>query len=308
MKIGFIGNFEAEHSTENDRAWAFNRLGHQVIAFQENGVTSDMVMARLKELDLLVYSHTHGWELVGIEDIFANCRDLGIPVISVHLDRWAWLEREKDVGTEATWKVDHMFMADMSPEAVELYEKHGLHNFSYLKPGVDARGAYMAAPDPVRFPHEIVFVGSKGYHPEYPFRPQLVEFLHKTYGKRFGHYGGDGKEVVRGHALNTLYATAKIVVGDSIFGGRPQYWSDRVTETMGRGGFLIHPLVTDLPKEIQAPYKAEDLMSLHQTINRWLAYEQDRKNIQKKAFEHVKKHETYTNRAQKIISFVKENL
>lgn len=308
MTIGFIGNFLAEHSTENDRAWAFNKLGHQVLAFQENKVTADQVKESLDQIDLLVYSHTHGWELAGIEGIFSLCREKNIPVISVHLDRWAWLERQKDVGMEATWKVDHMFMADMSPEAVELYEKHGLQNFSYLQPGVDERGTYMAAPDPVKYPHEIIFVGSKGYHPEYPFRPQLVEFLEKTYGERFGHYGGDGLGTVRGHDLNVLYATAKVVVGDSCFGGRPHYWSDRVTETMGRGGFLLHPLVTDLPREIQAPYLPKDLESVKATIDRWLKYENDRKALQKKAFEYVKKNATYTKRAEEILKYVDENL
>lgn len=310
MKIGFIGNFEAPHSTENDRAWAFNKLGHQVFAFQENKVDSSLIIKTVakNEIDLVVYSHTHGWEIPNIIETFLELKNSGVPVISVHLDRWAWLEREKDVGIEATWKVDHMFMADASPEAVELYEKHGLNNWSYLKPGVDERGTYMAVPDPVRFPHEIIFVGSKNYHKEHPFRRQLVDSLHEVYGERFGHYGGDGLGVVRGHDLNVLYATAKIVVGDSCFGGRPYYWSDRVTETMGRGGFLIHPKVNDLPEEIQASYKAGDLKSVVDTIDRWLKYDSDRKALQKKAFEHVKKYETYTNRAQEIIDYVNENL
>ena len=308
MTIGFIGNFLAKFSTENDRAWAFNKLGHNVIAFQENKATSDQVKERIDEMDFIVYSHTHGWELVGIEGIFALAREKHIPVVSVHLDRWAWLDRAKDVGSEATWRVDHLFMADCSPEATELYEGRGVQNYSYLKPGVDERGVYMAAPDPVRFPHEIVFVGSKNYHPEYPFRKELVEFLHKTYGEKFGHYGGDGLGVLRGHDLNVLYATAKVVVGDSCFGARPHYWSDRVTETMGRGGFLLHPKVAELPVEIQATYKNGDLDNLKETIDRWLKWETDRKKLRQKAFEHVKKYETYTNRAQEIIDYVEENL
>lgn len=305
MKIGFIGNFEAKHSTENDRVWAFNKLGHDVIALQENKISWVEIRKIEKEIDFLVYSHTHGWEIQGLSDVFGN---YSVPIISVHLDRWAWLERAKDVGVEATWKVDHLFMADASPEAVEMYEKNGIKNWSYLKPGVDERGCYMAAPDPVRFPHDIIFVGSKGYHKEYPFRPQLVEWLQKTYKDKFGHYGGDGLGTVRGHDLNTLYASAKIVVGDSCFGGRPHYWSDRVTETMGRGGFLLHPPVGDLPKDIQAPYTKMDLTNLKQTIDRWLRFTDDREKLRLKAHNHVKKHETYTNRAEEIIEYVNENL
>jgi hypothetical protein len=194
-------------------------------------------------------------------------------------------------------------MADASPEAVELYEKVGLQNWFYLKPGVDERGCYMAAPDPVRFKHEVIFVGSKGYHKEYPFRKKLVEWLHKTYGERFGHYGGDGLGVVRGHDLNVLYATAKVVVGDSCFGDRPHYWSDRVTETMGRGGFLLHPKVDGLPQQIYGHYKAGDLDDLKHKIDMWLR-SPSRDKVRKLGFEHVKKHETYTQRAEEIIKKV----
>lgn len=307
MNIGYIGNFKARYSTENDRAWAFNKLGHQVFAFPEDEISAaDVVYTAIKEnLDLFVYSHTHGWEIKGLEDCFKMLRTAGIPIISVHLDRWAWLEREKDVGVEATWKVDHMFMADGSPEAVELYDKHNL-NWTYLQPGVDERGCYMSAPDPVAFPHEIVFVGSQDYHKEYPFRGQLIDFLHQTYGLRFGHYGGGGLGSIRGHELNRLYATAKIVVGDSCFGGRPHYWSDRVTETMGRGGFLLHPVVKDLPPKIMGNYEAGNLTDLKAKIDMYLKYENDRKAIQKAGHEYVKQHATYTNRAQEILKVIKE--
>jgi len=307
MNIGFIGNFEAPHSTENDRAWAFNKLGHNVTAFQENKTDVDTILKGFikNNIELAVYSHTHGWEIEGLEQMFLQMRQIGIvPIISVHLDRWAWLEREKDVGIEATWKVDHMFMADGSPEAAELYDKIGV-DWTYLQPGVDERSAYMAAPDPVKFPHEIVFVGSKGYHKEHPFRPQLIEFLQKEYGDRFGHYG-DGIRSIRGHELNVLYASSKIVVGDSCFGGRPHYWSDRVTETLGRGGFLLHPKVADLPPNLFGVYKAGDLDDVKNKIEIWLKQENDRKKVQLAGFEYVRKYATYTNRAKEILDVVRK--
>lgn len=305
MNIGYIGNFLAPHSTENDRVWAFNKLGHNVIALQEDKVVIADVYKHFEKVDLVVYSHTHGWEIKELEFFFNWCKQKNIPTISVHLDRWAWLEREKDVGVEATWKVAHMFMADCSLEATKLYDKHNL-NFTYLKPGVDERGCYMAAPDPVKYPHEIIFVGSKGYHKEYPFRPQLVEFLEKTYGDRFGHYGGDGLGTVRGHDLNVLYASAKIVVGDSCFGDRPKYWSDRVTETLGRGGFLLHPKVLDLPLNLMGNYNALDLNDVRHKIDMWLKQENDRKRVQKAGHEHVKKYENYTKRAEEILKVVED--
>jgi len=302
--IGFIGNFEAPFSTENDRRWSFNKLGHDVVAFQENKVDVATIKKHLPKLDMLMYSHTHGWEIKGLIKLFKKCKKLNIPTVSVHLDRWAGLEREKDVGKEATWFTEFMFMADGSPEAVELYEKAGVKNWFYLKPGVVERDCYMAAPDPIKFSHEIIFVGSKNYHPEYPFRPKLIKFLKKTYGDRFGHYGGDGLGTVRGHDLNVLYATAKIVVGDTCFGDRPKYWSDRVTETIGRGGFLLHPKIIDLPRGIMGHYKVGDLDHLEKVIGLFLKWETDRIKVQKFGHEHVKKHETYTQRAEEILEKV----
>lgn len=303
MTIGFIGNFEPSFSTENDRVWSFEKLGHEVIRFQENKTTINQLKAHIAQLDILFYSHTHGWQIPELKEFFIQYRGFR-PTVSVHLDRWAWLEREKDIGKEATWYTEFIFMADGSPEAVELYKKHNLKWF-WLKPGIVERDCYIAAPDRTRFPHDIIFVGSKGYHPEYPFRPKLIEWLQDTYGDSFGHYGNDGLGVVRGKDLNVLYASAKVVVGDSCFGGRPQYWSDRVTETIGRGGFLLHPKVEGLEIPELENYVSGDLEDLKKNIDYWINCLPDvREAKQIFAFQHVKKYETYTNRAQEMLDII----
>lgn len=44
--------------------------------------------------------------------------------------------------------------------------------------------------------------------------------------------------------MQELYATVPVVLGDSCLAGEShRYWSDRVPETLGRGGLLIHPMV-----------------------------------------------------------------
>lgn len=301
--IGFIGNFAAPHSTENDRKWSFEKLGHKVFPFQENKTTPAELFGKADFLDCLFYSHTHGWEIPGLIDVFKEYKELGIPTVSVHLDRWAWLDRQRDVGKEATWFTEYLFMADGSPEAVELYEKHKLHWY-WLKPGVVERDCYLAYPDPIRFPHDIIFVGSKGYHPEYPFRPQLIDWLQNTYRDRFGHYGNDGLGVVRGHDLNILYASAKVVVGDSCFAGRPYYWSDRVPETMGRGGVLVHPRsegMGDLPLDA---YEPGDFGSLKTVIEYYLENQSFRDMYRFYAQQWVRKNDTYTNRAEEMLEII----
>lgn len=305
LTIGFIGNFIPEHSTENDRKWSFEKLGHKVIAFQENETTAEQLIKARENLDVLFYSHTHdpSYVIDSLKEVFEEYKQFGVPTVSVHLDRWAWLARVKDVGQEATWFTEYIFMADGSPEAVELYEKLGL-NWYFLKPGVVERDCYMATPNPIRYPHEIVFTGSRGYHPEYPFRPKLIDFLKETYGDRFGHYGGDGigQCAVRGHDLNVLYSTAKVVVGDSCFGGRPRYVSDRYYEVRGRGGLLLHPVVDGVDSVGVINYISEDLKALKIAIDTTLA--KYRTWLRDEGFEHVKYNETYTHRAQEMLNVI----
>jgi hypothetical protein len=307
--IGFVGNFSVPYTTECEREWSFQKLGHTVQRFQENRTTAAQLRAAMPALDCLVYSHTHdpSYVIDGLIDVFKDYREAGVPTVSAHLDRWAWLARVKDVGTEATWFTEHIFMADASPEAVELYDSLGL-NWHYLRPAVVERDCYMAEPDHDRFPHEIIFTGSRGYHPEYPFRPVLVDWLKKTYGLRFGHYGGDGIRTLRQHDLNVALASAKVVVGDSCFGGRPNYVSDRYYETRGRGGFLIHPQVSGVDHVGVARYEgatdAEKLEVLKEVIDLYLEHDQLREADRRRGFEWVKGNETYTHRAQQILDTV----
>lgn len=304
LNIGFIGNFIPSFSTENHRRWSFEQLGHDVVAFQENSIIVDTLMEFEDKIDLLLYSHTHdpSYVIPNLKEYFLSLRGK-IPTASVHLDRWAWLEREKDIGQEATWFTEYQFMADFSPEAQELYKKHNLNAY-YLKPGVVEKGCFIAPPDKKAFPHEIVFIGSRGYHPEYPFRPKLIDFLQETYRDKFGHYGNDGIGLVREWPLNVLCSTAKIVVGDSCFGGRPNYVSDRYYEIRGRGGFLLHPKVEGVDHEGVGFYKHDDLNDLKEQIDYYLAHRNEREAMTLEGFLQVKLHETYTQRAQEMLDII----
>jgi hypothetical protein len=309
MRLGYIGNFGPPYSTECDREWSFQKLGHTVERFQENRTTPGQLRDAIGRLDMLLYSHTHdpSYVIPGLIDVFREYKAAGVPTVSAHLDRWLWLNRVKDVGKEATWFTEHIFMADASPEAAELYDSLGL-NWHYLKPAVVERDCYMAEPDHTRFPHEIIFTGSRGYHPEYPFRPKLVDWLKATYGDRFGHYGNDGIRVLRQHDLNVALASAKVVVGDSCFGGRPNYVSDRYFETRGRGGFLLHPYVEGVDHHGVEVYGGDTddkkLAELEDVIDFYLAREDLREENRREGFEWVRDNETYTQRAAEIIDTV----
>lgn len=311
MRIVFVGNFRISFTTENDLAWSYEQLGHKVIKMQEDQVRTQDVLLAAKNADMLHYVHTHGWETRGhltMAEVLRKLERAGIPTVSTHLDTWYGLRRASDVANHPFWQTQYVFTADGG--AHEWIKSLGINHY-YLKAGVVGRDCHIGNHDP-RFAHDVVFVGSKKYHPEWPYRPQLINWLERTYGSRFGHYGGDGRGVVRGEALNNLYASAKVVIGDtlSLNFDHPEYWSDRIYETTGRGGFIIHPFIEGLQNDFDIgneiiDYKYGDFDELKQKIDYYVANDDERNRIRLAGHERTKRDHTYTNRLQEVINTVK---
>lgn len=158
--------------------------------------------------------------------------------------------------------------------------------------------------------HDVIFVGSKGYHPEYSYRPKLINWLEETYGDKFARYAGDSEKygLARGERLNKLYASSKIAIGDSLCIGfkYPYYWSDRVYETLGRGGFMIHPYIKGMEEDFEAGkhlifYEFGNFKNLKELIDYYLTHDEEREKIRLAGHEYVKENHTYRNRWQTIL-------
>lgn len=301
MKIVLVGNHLVPFSTESHHRWTLEHMGHQVVALQENTTTTDAILAACKGAQLLQITHTHGYPMGGSiqpEVMLQRVRDMGIPSFSYHLDLYFGLsvldKRDERTGQHWSWKVDHFFSTDGGHEAE--YKARGV-NHHYLPPGVIERGCFKGT-FTQNFAADIGFVGSIGYHPEYPFRTRMVEALKKHYGTRFHTYAG-----MRETALNNVYASVKVVVGDHCFAGIPYYWSDRLPETCGRGGFLLYPRTEGMTIPT-ATYNPQDIGDLIQKIDYYLAHEQERLQIRDAAFEHVKAHDTYTHRLSEVLRVI----
>ena len=147
---------------------------------------------------------------------------------------------------------------------------------------------------------DIVFIGS----PYFGRRQQLIAFLKDRYGKWFRHISSG----LRGMRLNELVQSVKIVVGDSF--PSPQYWSNRVYEMTGRGGFLIHSDVEGLAQEfapgeeiVLFPY--DDLGELELKIDRYLEDDCERERIRINGFNRCP---TYDDRVSTLLSYVRGKL
>jgi len=311
MKFIFVGNFQVDYSSENHHAQSLEALGHEVVKLQEGEASGDQILSLALEADGLIFIHTHGWVTPGkpMHEVFAALRDKNIPSITYHLDLWLGIERQRDLETDPFYKsigwfftVDRL-MADYFNERTTVQGR-------YLQAGVFHKECAMLESEPVDY--DVIFVGSKGYHPEWQWRPQLINWLQETYGSRFLHVGGDGATgTVRGMALNQIYANAKVAVGDTLClnYNYPYYFSDRLFECPGRGGFNLFPYIKGIDdcfiNEKEAVYyKYGDFDNLKKTIDYYLVHHIERETIRKAGHERTKKDHTYISRWQSIIKEV----
>ena len=300
MRITFLGNFDCIWSTESHHAWTWRKMGHEVIQLQENRTSEKQVLDACRESQIFQFTHTHGWNCPVTMQTVSQIHAMGVKTFSYHLDRYFGIgSRQSSYLSHPSFHLNYFFSTDGGNEAG--WKNAGI-NHIYLPPAVVEYGAYLSTPREPQI--DVLFTGSVGYHAEYPFRPRMVAALTHNYGTRFQVRNG-----VRESPLNDLYAAAKVCVGDHIFAGSPLYVSDRLFETVGRGGFIIYPDtpgITDLIPGL-VTYKPQDENDLIHKIDYFLdlAHESERLERRNLAFEWVKKHGTYTNRLQKVLDILK---
>jgi len=306
-KITFLGNFRVDFTSESHHSKTLESLGHEVIRLQESEATAEMVLQNAIDSSLFIWVHTHGWNTIGrftMEDVLLELKKHKIPSMTYHLDLWFGLRRQKDLRRKPVYQyIDHFFTVDS--KMADWFNSNTSVKGHYLPAGVyDKECTYT----PAIATEEVIFVGSKTYHPEWPYRPKLINFLNQAYGKRFNLYGREGVKMVRGQELNNLYAATKVVVGDTLCPdfAYPDYWSDRIYETIGRGGFLIHPYIKGLEKEFEDKkhvvfYEYNNLDQLKELVDYYLEHDEEREQIRRSGHELVKNNYTYKNRWQTIL-------
>lgn len=275
MRIVLHGHTACEFSTETDVRRSLESMGHEVTPMRECMVTMDDIETQCFGADLFLWLHGHGSQTTGMTA--ERLRALPCPTVGFTLDLFRGLKSRPGGSAEAyirdnPWfRCQWFFSADGGAPA-GWWEGQGV-NHRYSPPGVLESSCYLA--EPVSgMAHDIVFVGARGYHPEHP-RAELVAWLERTYGERFAFYEHGGHRTIAGrrealgtdtrmHRLNQLYASARVVVGDSCFAGSVErYTSDRYPESLGRGARLVYPRIPgvtdDAPCRLYEPGNFSDL-------------------------------------------------
>ena len=324
MIISYVGNRKnlasdgKSFNTENHIALTLEKLGHTVKFIQEDSIPMIDLIGSVTGSDLFLWTRT--WPGMMHEQYLRAIEDMGIPTASFHLDKYTGLERDGGLANgDPFWKTQYVFSPEGSDEAKRIFKSHGINQF-YLPAGVFEDECYIAEPE-IKYMHDIVFVGGgKQYaHKEWPYRAKLIQWLEDTYGPRFKHYGWPD-ETIRGEELNKLYASCKIVIGDSLCKDFKDeyYWSDRVFETTGRGGFIIHPYIVGIEDNFKIgsgkaqddtellTYAFGDFDQLKWLIDHYLQHDIERLEIRNNGHNRTKRDNTYTNRMAEMLNVLKK--
>jgi glycosyltransferase involved in cell wall biosynthesis len=314
-KITFLGNFNVDYSSESHHAKTLESLGHEVIRFQEGKDISETIYRSAIKSNLFIWVHTHGWTTPGkipMVKVLNNLKRYKVPTITYHLDLWLGLNRQNDLRRDDFYRsIEHFFTVDKL--MADWFNQNTKVKGHFVPAGVYDKECYIHEDyDRNDFQYDVIFVGSKGYHPEHQFRPQLIDFLRETYKDKFLHVGGDGDTgTVRGHDLNKIYAMSKIAIGDSLNLNfdYPYYTSDRLFESTGRGGFTIYPRIVGLEKYFNDNeivwYEHGNFDDLKSKIDYYLKHDEERENIRFAGHERTKNEHTYLNRWQSILEELK---
>lgn len=294
MKIAYIGDFKLPYSTENYVVHALRENGCIVDTYPEQIIKREHIDVICDtQPDVLLLSKAR---IRGDRDWIINqFKRRNIQVVSWLFDIYVGFgDREFSVKMHhGPWAADVVFSTDGGNE--QWFKDNRIYHKT-LRQGIHGPEAVIEKRE---IKNEIVFVGNTT---SYQGRADFIERVKERYGESFKIFG-DGSEV-RGLDLNKLYQESKIVIGDSF--PSPKYWSNRVYETIGRGGFLVHPAVDGLEKELEyykhfVPFTYGNMDELFEIIDYYLSHDDEREAIRNAGFEYVKENLTYTKRCQTLL-------
>lgn len=305
MKITYLGNFRQPWSTETYVSKSLEAMGHEVIRIQEDLYPGSGPVP--SDSDLILWTRTWPGKVTHAD--LAAFKLMGIPTASYHLDFYIGLPREVNLDTDAFWRTDYVFQIDGDPKHMEAFKAKGI-NAHYLPAGVYKDECGYGVPTP-KFTQDIAFLGGAEAYPkaDWPYRMELINWLRATYGNRFVLYPKDGVRLW-GKDMNDLFASTKIMIGDSICKDFKQEnaWSDRIYEHTGRGAMIIHPYIEGLGGEFtsyEVPmYTYGDFSGLKVIIDHYLANDGQREAVRKAGMLRTYQDHTYENRMAELLKVV----
>ena len=295
MKIGLIGKFQRLHDEEYI-ARSFEMLGHKVVRIQsDESFMLDSIFNQIMDErpDIVIYGKLN---LQGdTKKFIKQLKFYDIKAVCWIFDLYIGYPREFRLNAPQFKDADILVSTD------------GGHNKEFLEKGINHKcvrqGIYKPECFVVDKPkiRDVAFVGSP--NALYDYRQNMLDFVKANYSS-FKWFGQKDTNEIRGTRLNDLYGETKVIVGDSVYS--PYYWSNRVVETLGRGGFLIHPNVEGIKQEYPhlVTYEYKNFDDLKTKIDYYLAHDDEREELRKKNFEWVRDNYTMDKKCAQLISLL----
>lgn len=291
MNVIYLGK-DKPHSTERYVKHALEQCGLTVNLYNFRPEVYNKVKKYLKEDDLkfVLFSKPHA---KGCDDFLQLCKQRGVLTVCWQWDLFWGLRHIKP----PQFNADYLYTTDGGHQ--HLWDKHYPHH-RVLRQGIHGPQHSMYPSD---YRWDIGFVGAVKYL--HPSRRALIKHLSQQYGSRFNLI-----QNTRGPKLNQLLSRIKIIVGDSY--PSPYYWSNRIYEIIGRGGFMLHPEVEGLEEEFiagkhYATYTRDDFDGLDQTIQYYLDHDDERESIKRNGFDLMGSQYTYLHRVKHLLSTILES-
>lgn len=290
MRIVFIGKFNKSWDEEYI-AEGFEHLGHEVVRVDHLSSPQEIQDALERYTpDILLYCK---WEQPKELDAIINAqKKTGLKTVCWLFDLYIGYPREYQVSTRRFFRSDYVFTTDGGHQ--EEFKRLGVNHYC-VRQGIRASECVLEEGNPVG----VAFIGSD--NPLHPYRQKMLGQI-MLHFPNFKWYGRGNTDEVRGMELNKVFANTKIIIGDSVTS--PYYWSNRVVETLGRGGFLIHPAVEGIKEEYPylVTYEPGNIQDLRNKINYYLNHEQERKDIIKLNIDWVKNNYTIEKKCQELLN------
>jgi len=289
MKILYLGKFTLDYATENYVAHALRERGNSVI---KSNTTKDMKCNKLIELtehhkpDMVLFSKV---DAIGFREYIPWCKRNNIPTVC-----WIW-----DLYFGYRPNVPCQFNADLLLTTDGGHHDHFKpYNHKVLRQGIHKPHHQILEPN---YKYDVAFIGHGSIYTQ---RKILVKWLKDTYGNRFIHH-----TKTRGLDLNKALSEVKVVVGDSY--PADGYYSNRIYEITGRGGFLLHPDTLALNHEYRAgihydKYPRGDFKKLQNLIQYYLDHYEQREKIRQQGWFHTGANYTYGDRVDNLMRLIRD--
>ena len=289
-KIAYIGKFQKLWDEEYI-ARGFEMIGCDVLRVPENTRYTTL----MEEIDAYKPDYIF-WAKFNIANpliVLNHFKKKGYKTICWVFDLYFDYQREYQIDINPMFKADIVISTDGGHQ--KQWEEKGIKHYC-VRQGIYDKECYKIDNEKEV---DVLFVGS-----ENPFnqRQEILKQVAQDFDLTW--IGRQDTDEIRGVKLNELFSKTKVVIGDSV--DSPFYWSNRVVETLGRGGFLIHKEVEGLKEKYPYLVTYTDYKDLKKKIKYYLKNNKKRQEIIDKNFKWVKSKYLISHQCKKVLDICKK--